>query len=62
MLDYMVKDFSTWEIKWKNERAEKEKRDKLKEHSPSRNKKQAKRFSDAMKQDFLAAYEDSENE
>ncbi|XP_070017213.1 uncharacterized protein [Nicotiana sylvestris] len=58
-LHHMVKDFPMWKIECKNERAEKEKRKKMKEKGLNKGKILGKVFTEAMKQGFLAAYEDN---
>ncbi|XP_075101777.1 uncharacterized protein LOC142177210 [Nicotiana tabacum] len=58
-LDHMVKDCPMWEIEWRKERAEKEKWEKMREKGSNKRKILGKGFTEAIKQDFLTAYEDN---
>ncbi|XP_070022337.1 uncharacterized protein [Nicotiana sylvestris] len=58
-LDHMVKDCPMWEIEQRKERAEKEKQEKMREKCSNKGKILGKGYTEAMKQAFLAAYEDS---
>ncbi|XP_009616660.1 uncharacterized protein [Nicotiana tomentosiformis] len=58
-LDHMVKYFPMWEIERIKERAEKEKREKIRENGSNKGKILGKGFTEEMKQAFLAAYEDN---
>ncbi|XP_070045573.1 uncharacterized protein [Nicotiana tomentosiformis] len=58
-LDHMVKNCPMWEIQRRKERAEKEKQEKMRENGSNKETILGKRFTEEMKQAFLAAYEDS---
>ncbi|XP_070049150.1 uncharacterized protein [Nicotiana tomentosiformis] len=58
-IDHMVKDNPIWKIERRKERVEKEKHEKMREKGSNKGKILGKGFIEAMKQAFLAAYEDN---